>query len=252
METKILFVLSLLLLLLSHRSNILLNHNKIISYFQIINNLKTKSSNKLNKLNIMNMKKTNNNPNNNPNNNLSKNPNNNLSKNPNNNLSNNPNNNLLIKINNYLSNINILSKIKTYTNTIHTSKLTQEEPPSPEEILQSLENLLKQIPLVPNNLPQILKHLIEEVEKTSLKGKKKANLALYTLKKTMTNLPENDNSMVLLILLDNGTIENMINEICDASKGKYKINTLSIKHPPSPQSTKPSSLTKLGCIPMPI
>ena len=238
METKILFVLSLLLLLLSHRSNILLNLNKIISYFQIINNLKTKSSNKLNKLNIMNMKKTNNNPNNN------------LSKNPNNNISNNPNNNLLIKINNYLSNINILSKIKT--NTIHTSTSTQEEPPSPEEILQSLENLLKQIPLVPNNLPQILKHLIEEVEKTSLKGKKKANLALYTLKKTMTNLPENDNSMVLLILLDNGTIENMINEICDASKGKYKINTLSIKHPPSPQSTKPSSLTKLGCIPMPI
>ena len=68
----------------------------------------------------------------------------------------------------------------------------------------------------------------------------------------MTNLPENDNSMVLLILLDNGTIENMINEICDASKVKYKINTLSIQPPPSPQSTKPSSLTKLGCIPMPI
>ena len=61
METKILFVLSLLLLLLSHRSNISLNLNKIISYFQIINNLKTKPSNKLNKLNIINMKKTNNN-----------------------------------------------------------------------------------------------------------------------------------------------------------------------------------------------
>lgn len=185
MQVKIQLIISLIQLIIS----------LILSYFQKINNLKTKSSNKLNIINMKNI---------------------------------NMKNITMKNINNWLTTKPIIPTIPPI-------------PPTPEEILESLEELLKTIVLNSHNLPIIIKYLMEEVEKTTLKGKKKTNLVLYTLKKSMQNLEENEDSIVLLILIDNGTIENIINVINNASKGKYKINILSNK--------KKSSLRpKIGCI----
>jgi len=252
MDFKLLIILTLLITFISHRSNISINLNKILSsillststssstsrksltstsqkssisflsYFQPINNLKIKPQNKLN---IPTMTPS--------------------------------------ILNKYLTR----SKHRQTPPTPPTPTTTPT-PPTPEEILESLQQFILTTPLTSKNLPQIIKHLMEEVEKTTLIGQKKKNLALYIFKKTLTDLPEGEDAIVLLILIDNGTVDNLINVISSASKGKYKINTLHNQQPTLNKSScghcdfgktpykssnndyvTPSFIQKLGCVP---
>ena len=203
---SLLSLLSLILLVISDKFNITKYIIKIKSYLKRINDLKRKTSNNLNKIN---MKMTN--------------------------------------IKNFKTNI-----IKYVEKIRKKSPLEKSNPeasvPTTEEILASLQELLLTVPLKCINLPQIIKHLMEEIEKTTLKGKKKTELAINILKNTMAKLPEEEDALILLILMDKGIIKNIINSISDASKGKYKINTLSNIYVDKPEILEKSSLLNLGCI----
>lgn len=94
-------------------------------------------------------------------------------------------------------------------------------------ILAELKGQLKDTQLEPFNLHIILKYVMEAVENSPLKGIEQKELAVSLIKELVNAQTDNDDTKAaMLILLDNGTIGNMIDLIIDATKGKLDVNKL--------------------------
>lgn len=93
-------------------------------------------------------------------------------------------------------------------------------------LLIIVKNKVSVINIRPSTLHLILKYVMEEVEKTPIKGSEQKELTLKLISSLVVDLTENEDEKVLLKLLEDGTISNMIDLIVDATKGRLEINTL--------------------------
>ena len=91
--------------------------------------------------------------------------------------------------------------------------------------LDSIKEKISTINICPSTLHLILKHVMEEVESTPIKGIKQKDFALKLIRELIKDLTDKEHEETLLKLLDNGTISNIIDLIVDASNGKLNINT---------------------------
>lgn len=106
-------------------------------------------------------------------------------------------------------------------------------------ILIIVKNKVSAINIRPSTLHLILKYVMEEVEKTPIKGSEQKELTLKLIGALFVDLTEKEDEKVLVKLLEDGTISNMIDLIVDATRGRLEINTL----------TKVSSGCFNSCIP---
>ena len=67
---------------------------------------------------------------------------------------------------------------------------------------------------------------MELVEETPIKGTEQKEFALKVIRNLFMDLTEGEDELVLLKLLDDGSISNIIDLIVDASRGKLNINTV--------------------------
>ena len=93
--------------------------------------------------------------------------------------------------------------------------------------LEAIKGKISVISIRPNTLYLILKFVMEEVEKTPIKGKEQKEMGLKLIKALIIDLTENEDEKVLLDLLNDGTIGNLMDLIIDVSKGKININKIS-------------------------
>lgn len=106
----------------------------------------------------------------------------------------------------------------------------------------AIDELVKKISTVDiktTTLPQIIKEIMQIVEKTTIKGTEQREFAIKVLRKLFESLTDNEEEKLLLQLIDNGTVSNMIDLIVDATKGNLDIN----------KSIKSTSNLLLLCIP---
>jgi len=93
--------------------------------------------------------------------------------------------------------------------------------------LETIKEKVSLITIRPSTLYLIIKHVMEEVEKTPIKGPEQKEMALKLIKALIIDLTENEDEKVLLDLLNDGTIANFMDLIVDVSKGKININKIS-------------------------
>ena len=90
--------------------------------------------------------------------------------------------------------------------------------------LQELKKKVSTIDIATTTLPEIIKEAMQIVEKTTIKGTKQREFVIKLLRKLFKDLTDNEEEILLLKLIDNGTVSNMIDLVVDASKGKIDIN----------------------------
>ena len=95
-----------------------------------------------------------------------------------------------------------------------------------EQTLSIVKNKVSVIYIRPSTLHIILKYVMEEIEKTPIKGSEQKEMALELISALVVDLTKNEDEKVLLKLLEDGTISNMIDLIIDATRGRLEINTL--------------------------
>lgn len=83
---------------------------------------------------------------------------------------------------------------------------------------------LENISLRPNTVHLVIKYIIELIEETPLKGVEQKELALKVMRELFKDLTEGEDEIVLLKLLDDGSISNLIDLVVDATNGKLNIN----------------------------
>ena len=93
--------------------------------------------------------------------------------------------------------------------------------------LETIKEKVSLITIRPSTLYLIIKYVMEEVEKTPVKGPEQKEIALKLIKALIIDLTENEDEKVLLDLLNDGTIGNLMDLIVDVSKGKININKIS-------------------------
>lgn len=130
----------------------------------------------------------------------------------------------------------------TPTPTSKTLQYTKETPAITnifDKTLVNIKNKVSVINIRPSTLHIILKYVMEEIEKSPIKGSEQKELALKLIRALVVDITEKEDEEVLLKLLDDGTISNLIDLIIDATRGKLDVNTL----------TKVSSGCINNCIP---
>lgn len=148
-------------------------------------------------------------------------------------LNTNVNTNLNTNLNNEKSNP-IIKKNNNTFNTFEVQKswvLNKESEIEREtSILINIKNILKQklqnISIKPNTIHLVIKYVMELIEDTPVKGTEQKELALKVIRELFKDLTEGEDEVVLLKILDDGTIGNMIDLIVDATNGKLNINQL--------------------------
>ena len=93
-----------------------------------------------------------------------------------------------------------------------------------ENSLKNVKSKLSIITISPSTLHLLVKYVMEEVEIQHIKGSEQKDLSLELIKHLITDLSDEDDKEILLILLKTGTISNIIDLIIDATKRKLKIN----------------------------
>lgn len=95
-----------------------------------------------------------------------------------------------------------------------------------EKILEILKNKVSAISIRPNTVHLLIKYVMESVEYTPLKGSEQKELALKLIRAIIVDFTDGNDEVVLINLLEDGTISNMIDLIVDATKGRLDINTV--------------------------
>ena len=99
-----------------------------------------------------------------------------------------------------------------------------------EEILNSaiieVRHQLGTIGIKPTTLSIIIKHVMEVVENTPVKGKNQLNYAILIISDLVNELEDGDEKTLLINMIDNGSIKDTIELVVDASKGNLKINKI--------------------------
>ena len=83
---------------------------------------------------------------------------------------------------------------------------------------------LENVSLRPNTVHLVIKYIIELIEETPLKGVEQKELALKVMRELFKDLTEGEDEIVLLKLLDDGSISNLIDLVVDATNGKLNMN----------------------------
>ena len=110
-------------------------------------------------------------------------------------------------------------------NMIDISINTIKEENLLEYAVNELGKKISMIDIKTTTLPEIIKEAMLIVEKTTNKGTKQREFVIKVLRKLFESLTDNDEEVILIQLVDNGTVSNMIDIIVDATKGKLDINT---------------------------
>ena len=97
-----------------------------------------------------------------------------------------------------------------------------------EKILESaiaeVRHQLGAIGIKPTTQSIVIKHVMEVVENTPVKGKDQMNYALLIISDLVNELEDGHEKTLLIEMLDNGSIRDTIELVVDASKGNLKIN----------------------------
>tara|TARA_R110002012_G_scaffold189083_1_gene356268 strand:+ start:140 stop:667 length:528 start_codon:yes stop_codon:yes gene_type:complete len=120
------------------------------------------------------------------------------------------------------------TKSKVTLNNVTLTKIRTPEEDNAifTNITNTLKEKVKNIALKPNTIHLVIKYVMELVEETPLKGIEQKELSLKVLKELFKDLTEGDDEIILLKLIDDGTIGNMIDLIVDATHGKLNVNAL--------------------------
>jgi len=90
----------------------------------------------------------------------------------------------------------------------------------------TLKEKLEAISVRPSTLYLVISYVMEEIEKSPIKGKEQKEMALKLIKELVLDFTEGADEKVLLQLLEDGTIGNLIDLIVDATNGKLNINAV--------------------------
>lgn len=97
-----------------------------------------------------------------------------------------------------------------------------------EEILEmaivDVRHQLGAIGIKPTTLSIVIKHVMEVVENTPVKGKDQMNYAVLIISDLVNELEDGQEKTLLIEMLDNGSVRDTIELVVDASKGNIKIN----------------------------
>lgn len=92
-------------------------------------------------------------------------------------------------------------------------------------ITQIIKKKLENISLRPNTIHLVIKYVMELIEETPIKGVEQKELALKIMRELFKDITEGEDEIVLLKLLDDGSISNIIELVVDATNGKIDVNT---------------------------
>jgi len=107
------------------------------------------------------------------------------------------------------SEVNSLSNLTNYNNA-----------------LKEVRYLLDETNISLINLPSILKSVMEVVDNIPMSGADKKIYAIKIVREIIDEKTYGEEEAVLLLLIDNGTIANMIDLIIDATRGNLNINAI--------------------------
>lgn len=93
-------------------------------------------------------------------------------------------------------------------------------------ITEILKKKLANVSIKPNTIHLVIKYVMELVEETPIKGVEQKEFALKVMRELFKDLTEGEDELVLLKLLDDGSISNIIDLVVDATNGKLNINTV--------------------------
>lgn len=93
--------------------------------------------------------------------------------------------------------------------------------------LEKLKNAIKDINITAKTLVTVTRYAMEIVETTQLKGSAQRDMALQLVRRIVVDAPLSDDvERLCLSMIDSGAIENTIDLVVDASRGKLNINTI--------------------------
>lgn len=93
-------------------------------------------------------------------------------------------------------------------------------------VTEILKKKLANVSIKPNTIHLVIKYVMELVEETPIKGVEQKEFALKVMRELFKDLTEGEDELVLLKLLDDGSISNIIDLVVDATNGKLNVNTV--------------------------
>ena len=94
-------------------------------------------------------------------------------------------------------------------------------------VLRESKEKLESISIGSNTLHLVLKFVMESVENTPVKGIKQRQLAIEVIRSLVTDLVKlEEEKIMLLSLVDSGSIGNTIDLVVSATRGELNINTV--------------------------
>ena len=93
-------------------------------------------------------------------------------------------------------------------------------------VTEILKKKLENVSIKPNTIHLVIKYIMELVEDTPIKGVEQKEFALKVMRELFKDLTEGEDELVLLKLLDDGSISNIIDLVVDATNGKLNVNTV--------------------------
>ena len=91
-------------------------------------------------------------------------------------------------------------------------------------VTQIMKKKLANVSLRPNTVHLVIKYIMELIEETPMKGVEQKEFALKVMRELFKDLTEGEDELVLLKLLDDGSISNLIDLVVDATNGKINVN----------------------------
>ena len=95
-----------------------------------------------------------------------------------------------------------------------------------KNVTEILKQRLRDVSIKPNTLHLIIKYIMELIEETPIKGIEQKEFSLKVMRELFRDLTEGEDELVLLKLLDDGSISNIIDLVVDATNGKLNINAV--------------------------
>ena len=93
-------------------------------------------------------------------------------------------------------------------------------------VTRVLKKKLENVSIRPNTIHLVIKYIMELVEETPIEGVEQKEFALKVMRELFKDLTEGEDEIVLLKLLDDGSISNLIDLVVDATNGKLNVNTV--------------------------
>jgi hypothetical protein len=93
-----------------------------------------------------------------------------------------------------------------------------------EDALVRLKDKVTDLVIRSTSMPLIIKYVIEIFEGTPITGREKKTMSLKLIRAIIVDLTEGEDERILTLLLDDGTISDLIELVIDATKGKLDVN----------------------------